>query len=56
MKCWECKQQIKQARRVCYLTDDQEKTRNVCLDCEKKLTYDSCHFVQVESIRKGQLR
>lgn len=56
MKCWECKQQISKARRVCYLDNQTEKTRDVCLACEKQLSYDPCHFVRVKSIRTTQLR
>ncbi len=55
MKCWECKKEIQRAIRVCYLDDSQEKNRDVCPVCEKKLVYDACHFVRVERITKRQL-
>ncbi len=55
MKCWECKtKDIPQAIRVCYWDGEHEKTRDVCPDCEKKLGYNACHFVEVEKITKRQ--
>jgi len=56
MKCWECKEQVSKAMRVCYLDGDKEKTRDVCLACEKQLIYDPCHFVRVKTIRARQLK
>jgi len=55
MRCWECKKEIQRSIRVCYLDDEREKTRDICPECEKLLTYNSCHFVEVERITRGQL-
>ena len=56
MKCWECKKDIREAIQVSYLDEHKEKTRDVCLECQKQLSYDPCHFVRVKSIRARQLR
>ena len=55
MKCWECKKKTGKAIRVNYIDGENEKTRDVCLGCEKQLTFDPSHFVEVERINRGQL-
>lgn len=56
MKCWECKKTITRATRVPYLTKSKtgetvdSKFRDVCAECYAKLTFNPCHFVEVEKI------
>ena len=60
MKCWECKELISSAVRVCYLELHEEigeskaKYRDVCKNCYPKLKFNPCHFVEVEKITGKQ--
>jgi hypothetical protein len=58
MKCWECKQQIREAHRVWYFSLPQEKeaVRDVCPECYAKLNFDPCHYVRVDKITQTSLR
>jgi hypothetical protein len=56
MKCWECKKEIKLARRVPYCDGFVSKFRDVCYDYLGKLKTDDCHQVRVERITRGQLK
>jgi len=56
MKCWECKEEIYQATTVFYLSPTQEKPREVCHACKALLTFNPCHFVEVDKITSRQLK
>ncbi len=56
MKCWECKETISQAAVVFYLSPTQERPRDVCYSCKALLTFNPCHFVEVEHITGRQLK
>ena len=58
MKCWECKKPVMIARNVNYFSPSQEKeaSRSVCFDCLPLLTFDPCHYVQVEKITQRSLK
>jgi DNA-directed RNA polymerase subunit RPC12/RpoP len=58
MKCWECKKEIESAVMVHYLYMNKylheaitSSTRYVCKECESKLPYNPCHFIEVYSPR-----
>lgn len=56
MKCWECKKPISRAIRVCYLSPEREKFRDVCIPCHRLLPFNPCHFVEVERITLRKLK
>ena len=56
MKCWECKKEIQSAHRVFYLSPYEEKSRNICPECYKKLIFNPCHYVEVEKITQRSLK
>ena len=56
MKCWECKEQVVRATRIPYTDGEQDKHRDVCGDCLKLLTFNKCHFVEVERITRRQIK
>lgn len=55
MKCWECKKEVFCAIRVPYLTETEEKYRDVCSNCFERLPRNSCGFVVVSSLRERVL-
>ncbi len=52
MKCWVCKQKINKASRVNYTDGIKEKVRDVCESCYAHLTFNDCHFVEVNRIKQ----
>jgi hypothetical protein len=58
MKCWECKEEISEARIVHYYSPKQDKgaSRNVCFKCLPFLKFNGCHFVEVEKITQRSLK
>jgi uncharacterized CHY-type Zn-finger protein len=56
MKCWECKKEISKANLLHYYDGYQEKSRDVCDECEKELVFNPCHYVEVNRITQRQLK
>lgn len=61
MKCFECKKNVKEAHQVYYLAmllngePCAEKSRDVCDDCYKRLSFNLLHYVEVSNLTERSL-